>query len=246
MKHHYGWNAQRPDQRDLKFSVITPSKLPPAVDLRPQMPAVYDQEQLGSCTANAIAAAVDVERKRQGLTFMYPSRLFIYWNERDLEGTTASDSGATIRDGFKAINSQGVCPEAVWRYSNPFDETPSCLAYESAEHHKCLKYLAVAQQTADMLDCLAQGYPFVFGITAYESLESDAVAKTGNVPMPAPSESQIGGHALLAVGYKPGVIRFRNSWSDSWGDMGYGTIPLAYLTNPDLASDFWTIRLEEA
>ena len=178
---------------------------------------------------------------------MGPSRLFIYYNDRVIEHTVKSDSGAQIRDGFKTIAAQGVCQEIRWPYTMPFDVEPNQGCYSGAKFHRTLKYLGVQQQQADILDCLAQHYPFVFGITAYESIESAAVDATGNVPMPAMSEAQIGGHAILAVGYDiaSGRILFRNSWGTSWGNEGYGTIPIEYLTNPNLASSFWTIRLEE-
>ena len=286
MKHSYGWIPDRPDQRDLRFTprprkvyraalgLQQASIIPPAVDLRPSCPPVYDQGQIGSCTANAIAAAIDFERQRQKLAFIFPSRLFIYYNEREIEGTIASDSGAQIRDGLKTINTTGACREkqtgpediSFWPYSEPFAAKPSRNCYGAAACHKTLQYLSVAQQQTDMLDCLAQGFPFVFGITVYESFESNFVSQTGYVPIPAPSESVLGGHALLAVGYQiksailcsgsglagfvtgehPVSILFRNSWGADWGDAGYGTIPVEYLTNPDLASDFWTIRMEEA
>jgi len=254
MKHTYGWIPNLPDQRDLLYIRRRQLReLPAAVDLRANCPPVYDQGDLGSCTANAIAAAVDFERMKQKLFVLAPpSRLFIYYNERALEGTTASDAGASLRDGFKTIATQGVCQEKHWPY-NPamFATEPNKDCYVAALAHKTIKYLSVAQSQTDMLDCLANGYPFVFGITVYDSFESDAVNASGNVPMPGPNEGVLGGHALLAVGYSlaysPAIarIRFRNSWGTSWGDAGYGTIPIQYLTNPDLASDFWTIRLEE-
>ena len=96
-----------------------------------------------------------------------------------------------------------------------------------------------------MKACLASGYPFVFGFTVYESFEGDAVAKSGMVPMPADSETEVGGHAVMAVGYNDSIERFlvRNSWGPDWGVGGYFTIPYGYLTDSDLADDFWVIRL---
>ena len=96
-----------------------------------------------------------------------------------------------------------------------------------------------------MKGCLAQGYPFVFGFTVYESFESQPVAQTGVVPMPASGEAVLGGHAVMAVGYDDSQQRFivRNSWGNGWGMQGYFTIPYAYLLDSHLASDFWTIRL---
>ena len=98
-----------------------------------------------------------------------------------------------------------------------------------------------------MKGCLAFGYPFVFGFTVYESFESSAVTKTGKVPMPRTGEAALGGHAVTAVGYNDADQRFivRNSWGRRWGKKGYCFMPYAYLTDPDLAADFWTIRTVE-
>ncbi len=38
----------------------------------------------------------------------------------------------------------------------------------------------------------------------------------------------------------------RNSWGSGWGKGGYFTMPYAYLTDRNLASDFWTIRMLSA
>ena len=102
----YGWKPDLPDLRDFTYAVphATAKALPAKVDLRPTCPPVYDQGQLGSCTANAIAGAIEFEQKKQKLTEFTPSRLFIYYNERVAEGTAPSvDSGAQIRDGIKSV-----------------------------------------------------------------------------------------------------------------------------------------------
>src|SRR3989475_8334152 len=114
---HYGWMPDVPDQRDLVFAAARVTTLPPSVDLRPGCPPVYDQGQLGSCTANAIAAAIQFEQMRQKEPKPFaPSRLFIYYNERVMEHTVGQDAGAQIRDGMKSVNHIGVCPETDWPY----------------------------------------------------------------------------------------------------------------------------------
>src|ERR1019366_5392071 len=114
----YGHIPDAPDQRDHLFSVSQPTTLS-SIDLTPQMPPVYDQGQLGSCTANAIAAALQFDgmREKHFINSLMPSRLFIYYNERDMEGTINSDSGAQIRDGIKSVNSLGSPPEFMWSYN---------------------------------------------------------------------------------------------------------------------------------
>jgi hypothetical protein len=39
-----------------------------------------------------------------------------YYNERAIEGTVTTDSGARIRDGMKSIANQGECDETLWPY----------------------------------------------------------------------------------------------------------------------------------
>jgi C1A family cysteine protease len=258
---HYGWTPDLPDARDHLFAApqIALAALPPSADLRSTCPPVYDQGRIGSCTANAIGAAFESETTKQGLPDFMPSRLFIYYNERAMEGHTATDSGAQIRDGIKSVATLGVCAETEWPYDDtpatsdggPFPpgardgEKPTDTCYKDALDNKATTYSRVLRNLDQMRGCLAAGYPFVFGFTVYESFESQEVAKSGVVPMPAPDEQVLGGHAVLAVGYDDSTQTFlvRNSWGANWGQAGYFTMPYAYLTTRGLSSDFWTIHI---
>jgi C1A family cysteine protease len=244
----YGWIPDLPDVRDQTYQAPRRSAaLPNSADLRHACPPVYDQGELGSCTANAIGAAVEFDERKQKIRQPYtPSRLFIYYNERALEGTIATDSGAMIRDGIKVVAGQGTCPEPMWPYlPAKFAERPPAPCYKVGKTHPAVQYSRVPQDLGQMKACLAAGYPFVFGFTVYESFESDQVAHSGQAPMPDPGETSLGGHAVMAAGYDDPSSRFlvRNSWGAGWGMGGYFTIPYAYLSNPDLAADFWTIHL---
>jgi C1A family cysteine protease len=246
---HYGWLRDLPDQRDHLYAAPaeTLAALPPAMDLRSHCPPIYDQGQLGSCTGNGIAAALQFDRMKQKLTPNFiPSRLFIYYNERVIEHTVNTDAGAQIRDGIKSVSSQGDCPESEWPYDiAKFAAKPPPNCYKDAIKYKAVQYQRLVQTLNQMKGCLASGYPFVFGFTVYDSFESPQVAKSGSVPMPAPKEKVLGGHCVDAVGYDDTQQRFivRNSWGTGWGMHGYCTMPYAYLTDANLASDFWTIRL---
>ena len=245
----YGWLPDLPDQRDHFYAapVVRAGALPASADLRPQCPPVYDQGQLGSCTANAIAGAIQFDRLKQQLADVFiPSRLFVYYNERAIEHTIDSDSGAQIRDGIKSVSKQGDCPETEWPYViAQFKIRPPKTFYADALKYKAVWYQRLARVLSHFKSCLASGYPFVFGFTVYESFERAPVAKTGHASLPKPGESSIGGHAVMCDGYDDARqwLIVRNSWGPKWGMKGYFTLPYSYLISADLASDFWTIRL---
>lgn len=247
MNRRYGWKPQLPDARDRKLRLaphVTP--LPSLIDLRPQCPPVWDQGQLGSCTAHAIAAAYAFEHVKQGLPAIDPSRLFIYYNERVMEDTVQQDAGAMIRDGIKSLSVQGVCSETLWPYDEArFADEPPTVAFSAAVNDLAIQYQSPNQDAHSLKAALAGGTPIVVGISVYDSFESDAVAETGIVPVPdLVNESMLGGHAVAIVGYDDlfGVFTVRNSWGASWGQAGYFTMPYGYILNPDLASDFWCIN----
>jgi len=246
----YGWRRDSPDMRDYLFAVEPLKALPPAVSLRKQMPPVYDQGQLGSCTANSVGAILEFnELKQKEPDAATPSRLFIYYNERAMEGTIREDSGAEIRDGIKSVAQLGAPPETLWPYViSKFAQKPPAAAYKAALEHEAIRYSRVAQTQIAIQTVIATGYPISYGFTVYESFESD-VGPNGIVPMPQPNEKTLGGHAVVAIGYKTirGQLYFecRNSWGPSWGDHGYFWMPAGYVTSSTLAGDFWVIERVE-
>ena len=245
----YGWRRQTPDHRDWTLvDPHSPARLPAKVSLResPYMPGVYDQGSLGSCSANAIAGAYEFELKRQGEDFM-PSRLWIYYQERLIEGTTDRDSGAVLRDGLKVVG-RGVCPESDWPYDiSTFTGPPPAAAVQDAPRSRAVNYFSLhLGPGAPLRACLAAGFPFAFGFQVPQSFEGLGAASP-YLPLPAPDEPFVGGHAVMAVGYDFTCERFpapvfeiRNSWGPDWGDEGFFFMNYNYFGS--LADDIWTIR----
>lgn len=244
----YGWQPDLPDHRDLPYGALrlgleAPATLPPAVDLRAHCPPVYDQGQMDSCTANALAAAFRFLEIKSGSDKLDPSRLFIYYNERELANDVDSDNGARLRDGIKAIANSGICDEAAWPYDKPFAEKPPQSCYDQAVTFKAVTYFSLNNTNLDELrSCLAAGFPFVFGFSICASF-TDADLDDGIVPMPDHSEPVEGGHAVMAVGYDNATQRFtvQNSWGPNRGDRGFYYMPYSYVTS-NMADSFWTVR----
>ena len=254
-----GWIKDKLDPRDMLYAAHRPGEfaltapLPAKTDLRMYMPPVYDQLSIGSCTGNGIAACIAYLRyKDAALPDWSPSRLFIYYGERLLEGTVKQDSGAQIRDGIKYVAANGAPPESLWPYVvAKFASKPPKTVYSQAVLHKLITYMRVNwSDLNEVKACLAAGFPIVFGFQVYASMMSQAMAASGLLPMPGPNERCEGGHCVCLCGYDdtkayPGGVGMglvRNSWGPGWGQGGYFWMPYPYIDSPSLSDDFWTIR----
>lgn len=259
----HGWTPDKPDiddhlYEDHAYKYERIAVLPKSVNLSPGCSPAYQQGQIGSCTGNGIAALIEFLMKLKNQSFM-PSRLFIYWNERNMEGTVNDDAGAQIRDGIKSVVNLGVCAESEWPYSDDgvkFKARPSAQCYKDALLHQALSYQNIpARNLTLMKNCLAAGYPFTFGFRVYESFDTQQVADSGIMPMPARREQFLGGHCVDAFGYDDAAGHFliRNSWGTDWGmpgtpgddNRGYFTMPYEFLMKAKMSDDFWTIRQVE-
>jgi C1A family cysteine protease len=258
-----GWRKQKPDARDFQIHhlrAVRPlaTAIPATANLRRWCSYIEDQGQLGSCTANAWAGILQFDENKYpvaGRKYADLSRLFIYYNERVLDNTVNQDSGAELRDGAKVLNQYGVCVETEWPYNvSQFTVKPTAKCYTDALPNVIHSYYALdgttpAATLTNLKTAIASGQPFVFGFNVYDSFMSDQVANTGVMPMPNVKTEQLqGGHAVMGVGYNDAEQRFliRNSWGTSWGlpsptYRGYFTMPYAFISDPNMASDFWTV-----
>lgn len=246
---YYGWRPDMPDHRDLHYGAVLHAQeqlpIPDQADLRPLMPPVQDQGDVGACTGHAAVAVLEHNLIVQKQPFISRSRLFAYFNARAAEGSQGADGGATLRDMVSGLATLGVCGEDIWPYdTNQVLAKPTDACYTAATANKIRLY-ARLNTLDEMLLCLAAGFPFIFGFTVYDKFESDEVASSGILSLPTPEESVVGGHAVCAVGYDrlKSLLLVRNSWGPTWGQEGYFWMPFAYATNRNLSDDFWTIRL---
>lgn len=251
-RYHGGWTPDLPHHNHKKYKKIADKTLL----LRPKANAnvtrfflsVVNQEGLNACTACACTGAYEYElglAKGQTVSAHF-SFIFVYYNQRVFQDSLHYNSGATISDGLYALNQYGVCAEDEWTTNFPeFTKKPYKTSYEDALNNRIGAYYQLDRDINQMKACLCEGHPFIFGFSAYAAAQD---APNGDIPLPGKDDSPIFGHAAVAVGYddEKQLFAIRNSWGNSWGNNGYGTIPYEYLTRDDLSRDFWTIRLDSA
>lgn len=254
----HGWIPDLPDHRDriynLEENILAAHQLPGKVDLSPQMPPIVDQGQLGSCVGNGVARCLEYEAARQGEPMVTPSRLFIYYGARAIEGTVGQDAGAQIRDGIKVVASDGTPPETDWPYDiSQFAVKPSAEAYVAATGHEAIQYrsIVVNGPGAPMRTALAAGLPIVFGFSVPASFEDGSWnPATSPLPLPGPADQIIGGHCVVITGYDFTCTKFAvpafqcdNSWGADWGTAGRFWMAWDWF-DPwrGLASDLWVIE----
>lgn len=218
--------------------------------LKMYCPSVYDQGDIGSCTANAICSAYQIIQKSKNLkdTDFQPSRLFIYYQTRLIENNNDSeeltDSGANVIHGAHYLISNGICSEKLWPYDiTKYNMTPPSECYIDAENHRAKNYVVIPnnrQLIYNIESSIVNGSPVMCAIAVYDSFESSNTAKTGVVTMPTKDESLLGGHEMCIIGYTRTKELFTvlNSWGDDWGDKGFCYIPYNYFTNRKLGYQF--------
>lgn len=226
-KAHRGRNPMSTNRKNIKLS-----------------PYIYDQYDIGSCVGNGVVKQFRHVLKVNGQPDFDASRLFAYWIART---DKLNDTGASIRDAFKAMNRYGLCSEKLHPYiTKNFANTPSEEAFKEALDHQTIRYERIPQSKFAIQDAVSKGYPVVYGKLLYESFMSDQVARTGIVPVPnIRNEECYGGHCMVIFDYESFGTVEPNSWGRGWGDKGIATVPWEYVLNPELCFDFWVLHLSE-
>ena len=238
----------------LKDESLAPSK-----DLAKFSPEVYAQGDLGSCVSNSLSMAWRITRFTHndksmmrsyvtGYKDMHPSRLYIYFNAKAVEGTPCmQDTGCTVHGALLGVKTHRVCTEDVWNYDlGNFGVLPSLEAYNDASRHSEMDFKKILQNEVAIKLSIANGSPVMFGAVIFASYKSRETMHTGEIPTPDKKTDVImGGHCLLIVGYDDDKREFKiqNSWGRIWGDKGYGYMSYDYILDNDLCGDFWSFTL---
>lgn len=260
----YGWNPQRPDHRDRSYNleerIYTGEQLPKTADLWPNVPNIWDQLTIGSCTAHGSLRAFLIACIKAGVSVPMLSRLMQYYDARALEGTAGQDSGASVRDAIKALAKNGCAPESEWPYDvSKYAEKPPAACYTDAKQYLPVKYQAitVGGPGAPMRTAVASGMAIVFGFGVPQSFEHYD-AKNEVFGLPQADDRIIGGHCVAVTGYdfscKHHPVPYficDNSWGSGWGGSWGGAHSVGgrfaldyrwFDPSVGMANDLWVIQ----
>lgn len=240
----YKYNCYRDslDQRDIIRSYNS-EPLEKHIDLRPHCPGIY-VSKLNDSVTSSLAAIYEYYKILEDKNFIdIPSRLFMYYNERQLLNTIPQDSGSQIRIGLRAMNKFGVSMEKFWKYDT-YNLTikPPDKCYNISD--KLIIYYRLDQTLNTLKQSLIKKKPFVFGCCIYKDYLLSAL-NGGTILLPKEDEEVIDYISFMCVGFddNKGCFIIRNNRGLSWGDKGYGYIPYDYILNKNLSTDFWSFEI---
>lgn len=201
------------DVRDLVIEAIQPEvEYPKTLDLRKDLPAVWNQGVDGPCSAFA-AAAIKMwqEKKDYGLK-QELSKYFIY-NIR----SNRPQPGMNPRDTMKILQKYGV-PTAksyhLRKMRHP-ERIPQWV-WQEAANHRIIGYARI-QTIEGVKKSLYKNGPAYIAMPVFNGGE--------RFWKPGFGDKQLGGHALVIVGYNSEGFILRNSWGTGWADGGHSIYP---------------------
>jgi C1A family cysteine protease len=224
------------DKRDHLMRAYLPSvKIPKKVDYSNKMSPVRDQGDEGTCVAFAsVAGMKEYQEKIDYNQLVLLSPRFLYSECKKIDGMPNVE-GTMIRTAMKILAKLGVCRENFWPYLPHQKDKAKAGASKDAKKFKVLKYARILNLDDLLLNLAVKG-PCVIGIKVFDGMMKTT---TGLIRMPKPGERTLGGHAICPAGYDEAnrLIKFKNSWTNNWGDKGYGYLPYAYIDK--FMNDAW-------
>ena len=243
IKFKLGLRRSSNDPRDYEYKLKVPMniKLPLQHEIIPR--AIYNQGDIGSCSANAICNQIMGLKDYTDNT--YPSRLYQYYNSRLLEGNIKEDTGATYRSAYKALSKFGFCDEKLCEYdTKQYKVEPSKECYDTANKSLIKKYQSLIPSIYAIEYAISQNLIVTFGTIIYDNFND--YDKTDFI-IPYPKGGQLGGHAICICAYDHSKRLFKivNSWGPEWGINGTAWMHYDHVIDQNYSFDFWTISKDE-
>lgn len=228
------------DLRDIPMGLVLPViPIPSDLDYAKAMTPVRDQGAEGTCVGFAAVVGVKeyADSKEYNKKILLSPR-FLYNFCKKLD-SAPDQEGTYPRIAMKVLFKYGVCPESFWPYK-PYQSNDHKAGADLKAKVYRIKAYARLEGIDEMKRSLFVNGPFLAGVTVYNSWFTKIVNKTGIIPMPTRKDTVAGGHAICIMGYddKNKLFKFKNSWSEKWGNCGYGYLPFSYIQK--YCQDAWS------
>jgi hypothetical protein len=269
---HGLWLNVRPDPIDFRDRVYQPGLLALASTLDPPAELartpVREQGFLGSCTGMALATVIDVlQRRRVALARRKEARQdpqdpppvsarMLYEMGRAFdEHSNDGLGGSSLRGVIRGFFHNGVCRE-IDQLDDPLKVPPlewefTVQRAKDASNVRLGGYARLKHVLLDYHSALNEIGVIVVSTFIHQgwnlggTLDSHDDARRWRIPWDG-TQSPLGGHAVVIVGYDESGFLIRNSWGEAWSRWQDEHAGVAHWSYDDWQShvmDAWVIRL---
>lgn len=191
--------------------------LPTKYDLRPYLQEVRDQENQGTCSAQAVSCMKEYQEYKNISLDEYMSPQFIYSKRAD-----PTKEGMVPRNTIQILQQFGICRERTYPYGIMKPNTYLVKkAEEEALNFRIQNYAQVDTVEGLKTAIVQNGVCYIavpvynYGTRLWKRDDAD------------PTSTYKGNHAMAIVGYDDFKQSFiiRNSWGKNWGENGYCYFP---------------------
>ncbi|MBK8457391.1 MAG: C1 family peptidase [Phyllobacteriaceae bacterium] len=240
----------RPDIPDIRDRIYEPALLDLDVTVMPPPEAdspILDQGREGACTGFALAAALNLVKRRRNRRLPKPlpppavsARMLYEMAKQHDEWPGENYDGSSVRGVIKGFFHNGVCDETLAPW-NPGQKNWS-LTVEQAKNARITGLGAYYRLRREILDYHA-------ALNEVGVIVASAQVHRGWIDpgkgFIRKSNQHEGGHAFVIVGYDAEGFLVQNSWGRNWGSFN-GRPGIAHWSYSDWAEntrDAWVLRL---
>ena len=244
-----GWNDENTERIPDEPNLFVRDNLPSRVDLTPFLPPIGDQGPYGTCVAWACGyyqrtAMWAIRNNYPTASLADPGRHFspkdLFWSiPNSQKGNNCN--GTWFEFALSSMQNRGVATMATVPYGSLGDCSNSPLSNwtNEATTYKIQFFRELGNSVDGIKTKLAEKRPVVFGARLRESFynwRGTAVKDAGDF-----FGDEIGGHAMIIVGYDDakGAFRIANSWGSVWGDDGFAWVDYNLMTGADFRANFF-------